>query len=182
MQTNPYAPPQSEVADLPETAIAAAPVFFAVSRTKLFVMSFCTLGLYELYWFYKNWQRVKQRKYENITPLLRAIFPVFFCYSLFHRIRRYRSDLPSNELTAGPLATVWIICSLTWRLPEPYFLLSYIAIFALLPVQKAINDINEEEVPGHDRNSRFSAWNWVAVVVGGLLALMSIFGAFVAPR
>jgi hypothetical protein len=36
-------------------AFVSPPMYFPVSRLKLAVMSTCTLGIYELYWFYKNW-------------------------------------------------------------------------------------------------------------------------------
>ena len=48
------------------------PAFFAVSPLKLIVMSTATLGIYELYWFYKNWKLIKQRTESNIMPFWRA--------------------------------------------------------------------------------------------------------------
>jgi hypothetical protein len=41
----------------------------------------------------------------------------------------------------------------------------------LLPVQAYVNRINQASAPDHDPNSRFDAWNWVAVVVGGPLLI-----------
>ena len=38
------------------------PLYFPVSNTKLVLLSVCTLGLYEFYWFYKNWALVKERE------------------------------------------------------------------------------------------------------------------------
>ncbi len=63
MDPNPYAPPESVVADIPVPAAATGdtPIFFPASRTKLLVMSLCTFGLYEYYWFYKNWKLVRDR-------------------------------------------------------------------------------------------------------------------------
>ena len=66
------------------------PVFFAVGKLKLAVLCICTLGLYELYWFYRNWQLVCRRSglpgWWN--PVLRSFFAIFFCYSLFKRVDR----------------------------------------------------------------------------------------------
>ena len=36
-----------------------APLYFPVSTTKLIVMSVCSFGLYESYWFYKHWKQIK---------------------------------------------------------------------------------------------------------------------------
>ena len=89
MSQNPYAPPQAVVADIAvdEVTTNDESIFFPCSLLKLSVRSFCTLGLYHIYWFYKNWQDVKWRTREDITPAARSIFSIFFCYGLFKRIR-----------------------------------------------------------------------------------------------
>ena len=48
----------------------SAPMYFPVSLTKLVVISFWTFGLYEIYWFYKNWSLINQREDINIMPVL----------------------------------------------------------------------------------------------------------------
>lgn len=150
------------------------PMYFPVSLTKLFVMSFCTFGLYEIYWFYKNWSLIKQHddKAENIMPALRALLACFFCYSLFSRIQEtaeaqeLRISLATGFLTSG-----WIIFTLLWRLPDPYWMISFLAVFFLLPVQSAVNDINSSASPQHDPNSRFTKLN-IATSLIGITVLM----------
>ena len=174
MTTNPYASPESQVLDISpaDTAETSAP-FFAVSTTKLVVLSFCTLGIYQLYWFYQNWRLIKRRTRENIMPVWRAIFGIFFCYSLFSRVRNHDPQSSAAKLDAGPLAAGWIVLGILARLPEPYWMITFLSVFVLLPVQGAINSINRQEAPDSDPNSRFSAWNWLAVVLGlPMLALM----------
>jgi hypothetical protein len=74
------------------------------------------------------------------------------------------------------LAIAWIAVSLTWRLPEPYYLIAFLASILLIPVQRHVNRINALTAPGHDQNTRFSAWNWLAVVVGGLFIALIMLG------
>ena len=184
MNTNPYAPPMAAVADIiPPTEEAAEPPFFAVSVTKLAVMSVCTFTLYQVYWFYKNWQRVADRERESVWPLIRAIFAVFYCYPCFGRIRDFEgaSQLDSR-LYALPLAIGFIGTSLTWRLPDPWDWISLSSFLFLLPVQHYANRLNALASPSHDRNSRFGGWNWVAVVVGGGAVLLAISGLFLDPE
>ena len=71
---------------------------------------------------------------------------------------------------------------MTWRLPDPWSWISLSSFLSLLPVQHYANRLNAEASPSHDRNSRFGAWNWVAVVVGGGLALLVIAGMFIDPE
>ena len=182
MSTNPYAPPVAVVADVtPLEDVVAEPPFFAVSVAKLAVMSVCTFSLYEVYWFYKNWQRIAER--ELVWPLARAIFAVFYCYPCFARIRDHEgASQLGSRLYAVPMAIGFIATSLTWRLPEPWDWISLSSFLFLLPVQSYANRLNALACPSHDRNSRFRGWNWAAVLIGGALMLLAIAGMFLDPE
>jgi hypothetical protein len=179
MTLNPYAPPTAVVADIAVVDVQTEPPFFAVSLAKLILLSICTFGVYEIYWFYRQWKQIAERDREAISPLARGIFTIFFCYPCFARIRDYRAETGTGSpLAAAPLAIGWIGTTLLWRLPDPYGWLSMLALVFLIPVQLEVNKLNAMAAPGHDRNARFSAWNWVAVVVGGLLFLLAVGGTF----
>ena len=107
MSTNPYAPPKAEVADIVPGGPTMEPIFFAVSRKKLIVLLIVTFTLYQLVWFYKNWA-LERRRGESVLPLARTIFAVFFCYSLFDRVRK-RAARAGVELSAGLLATGYVV-------------------------------------------------------------------------
>jgi hypothetical protein len=66
--------------------------------------------------------------------------------------------------------------------PDPFGLVVFVAVFALVPVQAAANTVNAAVAPAHDRSSRFTAWNWVTIVLGGLLFLLSLVGSFLPHR
>jgi hypothetical protein len=182
MSANPYAPPSTEVADVPAQGQTGEAPFFAVSTTKLLVMSLCTVTIYHVYWFYQNWARIKRRKGVSMLPALRAVFAVFFCYQLFAEVRDYdRRSGNSASLAAGTLAIGWIVSTVFWRLPDPYWLVALGATLFMLPVQSRANAINAVVAPGHDPNFRFTAWNWVAVVLGGAVLLLAIVGTLAPP-
>ena len=61
--------------------------FFPVPTHKFVVLSICTLGIYELYWAYKNWQRIRLASGETLDPFWRAFFAPFWGFSLFRRVR-----------------------------------------------------------------------------------------------
>jgi hypothetical protein len=178
--TNPYAPPLAPVADVPATpdASAGAPAFFPVSQIKLVVMSFSTLGLYQFYWLYKNWKMVRLRTDEDIMPFWRAFFGVLFFYSLLDRIKKHDPEAPSARMEAGGLAAAWIILTLLWKLPDPYWLIGFVGIFVLIPVQGLVNQLNHKVAPGHNPNSRFSGWNWLTAVLGIPFFMLAVWGAF----
>lgn len=177
MSDNRYAPPVAVVEDVPKDA-SASPVFHAVSPLKLVLLSFGTLGLYQHYWIYKNWKIHKQRTGEGVSPFPRALFAIFFIYQLFKQMDEQAAKWNTRRILAGPLATIWIVVTLLWRLPDPYWLVVYVSIFVLVPVQQAVNELNTSAVPGHDKNARFSGWNWVAVLIGLPFFALAVFGTF----
>lgn len=172
---------QQDQASLPETVTdpSLTTLYFPVSPLKLIVMSTCTFGLYEVFWYFNNWHAIKEHDKLNISPIGRAIFAFFFCYPLFKRIRatadsrQLRAPLP-----AGPLAAGWIFFTVLAGLPDPFWLVSFFSVLFLLPVQKTVNEINLAMDPGHDPNRTFTGWNIAAVVVGGLLWIFALIGSF----
>jgi hypothetical protein len=114
MEENIYAPPKAVVADAGWIKNDVDVRFFAVSPVKLVVLSVCTLGLYQIYWFYKHWVLIKRRSEPLIIPWARAFFGFFWCYSCFEFIRNDERRLGVEPtLPSGPLAIGWIAVSLS---------------------------------------------------------------------
>jgi hypothetical protein len=154
--------------------------FFSVSLAKFTAMSVCTFGVYEIYWFYKNWRLVRERENLKILPFWRAFFAFFFCYQCFSRIRAQAATIGiDHSVPAGPLAAAWIITSLLYKLPDPFWLVSLLAFLFILPIQALANRINETMAPGHDQNRRLTGWNIAAVAGGGIFFVLAIIGSFV---
>ena len=63
--------------------------FFTVSTFKLIVMLVATLGLYNLYWSYKNWVFIKHKTGRDISPFWRTVFGILWIYSFFKYIIWY---------------------------------------------------------------------------------------------
>lgn len=60
--------------------------FYPVSLPKFIVLSFVTLGLYQLYWYYRNWCYIKRADNVDILPFARAFFSGFWAYSFYKRL------------------------------------------------------------------------------------------------
>jgi hypothetical protein len=182
MATNPYAAPKANLETAAPTDEDGEPAFFPVSVLKLALMSLCTLGLYELYWGYKNWKCANRLFRKDYSAAIRAFFLAFTSFGLFKHINEYSTSkgVPLPGGSSG-MATLFLILSLTWRLPDPYWLIAWFAIVPLLVVQNVVNQVNAIVAPDADRNSRFSAWNIVAVVLGGALLVLAVIGTFMAP-
>jgi hypothetical protein len=167
----------------PPPMLVGEPLFFPVSALKFVVMSTVTFGIYEVYWFYKNWKLIKQQKGWSISPFWRAFFGVFFCYSCFKQINETSlAHGLSFSPSPGLFATLWIIFTLTWRLPEPFWLVCFTAPFFLIPIQNCVNRLNAVVAPNHNTNSKFSGWNIAGIVAGGIFFLLAIVGTFMPKQ
>lgn len=153
------------------------PMFFPVSRFKLFVMSLVTFRLYEVFCFYKNWQLFKAKTGDEISPFWRAFFCGIWCYPLFAEIKvRAKSRRVYANYSPFLLTVFWIGLYLCYRLPNPYSLVSHLSVIALFQVQEIVNELNCLAAPNHNPNSRFSAWNIATIAVGGSLTVLAIVG------
>jgi len=180
MSHNPYAPPSAVVEDIyVSDEVGGTTPFFAVSPAKFAIMSLCTFGLYDVYWFYHQWKRIAERDGDDIWPLARAIFGFVFCYPFFARIREYGiASGRGSSLAVAPLAIGFVAASFSWKLPRPYDWISLTAFLFLIPAQIEINRLNAAENPRHDRNGRMTVWNWVAILVGATTLLLAFAGDF----
>jgi hypothetical protein len=157
-------------------------IFFDVSIPKFVVLSVCSLGIYELYWFYKNWQIIRAREHSDISPLARALCGYFFCYGLFKRVRDYDAQTGgAGALPAGALAAGWMVVTFLWQLPGRYSLVANLSCLFMLPVQVTANRVNGN-ADSRNRNTRFTVWNWLTVALGGAVLVLDALGVFAAPE
>lgn len=171
---DPYAAPAARVADMPG---AGAPVFFPVGLVKLTLMGIACLGLYQVYWFYRNWRDAAHARETAFGAALRALFYPLTAYFLFRRMEVERARHGAGQtIAAGPLAVALFVLSLSWRLPDPYWLVAILAFAPMLPVQGAVNALNAKVAPEADQNRRLSGWNIGALVLGGIVLLLAIVG------
>ncbi len=56
-----------------------------ISLKRFIFLSIISLGLYELWWIFKAWRFFAIKDHLNIMPAARAIFSIFFLYSLFKK-------------------------------------------------------------------------------------------------
>ena len=186
MSDNPYKVPDS---DLEVNTDDSQKMFYVVSKQKFALLFFSTLGIYLLYWFYKNWQMFKESSGKSIWPVPRAIFSIFFTHSLF---REVDSVLNNNnkqfDWKPETLATIYVVFAITSQvldrmaikeIASPYTDLMSILILPVIYLvlaksQEAIN-LSQNDPEGQS-NSTFTAANYVWIVLGLLFWAMVIFG------
>jgi len=189
MSTNVYQAPQANLVIETDTDDHK---FYVVSPKKFWVLFISTLGLYGVYWFYKNWSLYKDATESNIWPVPRAIFSIFFTHSLFRNINNELEEKePDANWGHAGLATFYVIITLSERMMDRFVeqslgatastLLTLISVPVLAWIfyqaQLKINLVCDS-VGGED-NANFTPANIVWIVLGSLLWLV-FFASIIA--
>jgi hypothetical protein len=170
--------------------VSGEPLFFTVSEDKLMTLYILSFGLYGVYWFYKNWKCQQQVMDKKIYPVWRAIFSIFFAYSLFKRIDQKASHLDQRyRFKAGVLATFYVFSVVASQvidriamntgvldsISNSLIVITSLALFLLstyplLKVQSTVNRINND-ILGY-LNYKYSLANYVLMAIGTVLWLL----------
>lgn len=186
-QVDPYQAPSAEIT--PASPSSSAP-FYLVSPAKFSLLFWSTMGIYDLYWQYKNWALYREARGGGGLPVLRALFSIFFAPSLFHHIaREARAAGVPGTFRPSALAVVYVLGTLFSTVgnnlidqPSLAGLLLWLGgLVVLLPVwwalrrcQKRINATLGDEAGV--ANSRITWANAVWIGLGGLLWLSTLWG------
>ncbi|MCG6202926.1 hypothetical protein [Psychromonas antarctica] len=163
--------------------------FYVVSAKKFIILFVGTLGVYSLYWFYKNWSNYKKETGDKVWPVARSFFSIFFVHSLFQKMRnKYIHQTGRNSKNVNNLATIYvliyIISNVSDRLAgdevgSPYT--DYISIM-LLPIicwalykAQLLANIACGDANG-DTNNRLTALNYLWLALGGAFWVLILWG------
>lgn len=144
----------------------------------LYILSF---GLYGIWWMYKAWRFFKEKDSLDIMPVPRAIFSIFFVYSLFERIIDYADENNADvkPYSSGLLTTGFIVLNMLSRLPDPYWLIAFCAGLCFLqPINVFNMAITNSDKYRHRKNTGMSPGQIVIVIVGSLWWLLVLIGLF----
>lgn len=160
---------------------------------RLILLSILTFGIYEIYWFYRNWKHLKKHKGLNISPgwrtvgLFVPIYNIILIYRQFRDIRDFAVEAGCKTYSSpGWLTFGYIILSgisfrlslHEWKLTDPaellgiaifVFFIFLLALWLLVVVQKTLNDFWKKEQPGLEMRAKFSGGEIALLVIGGIL-------------
>jgi hypothetical protein len=151
---------------------------YAVSTYKLILMSICTYGVYNLYWFYRNWDGLRKYKNDSYSPLLRAwLFPIFmfFCFKEIKKIAIENNvDVGWNEF----FITILYFAFLSgWYIPY-MFILGILPGLALVNVNLTCVAINRKQGMQDINEFSFNLKNYIILAVGGILVTTSLIRVY----
>ncbi|WP_105254285.1 hypothetical protein [Pseudoalteromonas sp. T1lg75] len=165
--------------------------FYTVSPKKFLFLYIGTFGLYAVYWFFKHWNNYKRSTNEDMWPIMRAIFCVFFAHSLFSLFEmKYEMKKGNAPKSIGYLATIFIIATITSNISgqfveNGYLLpLSLYMSFLLLPVTcwclckaQSLANYASDDVSG-STNDKLTFLNYIWLTIGTVFWLLTLLGTY----
>ena len=163
-------------------ALPPAVEFPAISITRLILLSFFSLGFYQIYWIYLCWQALAKAGRAKVSPFWRTSLIFFYAHDFMARI-----FAAAEEQGFKPLYSSWILASAYvgaillgsfWQCGTHTFwwglLLGEASVLALLPVQQAVNFYHAKATHGAPLRTSLGAGEIVTVALGFLLLLLSL--------
>ncbi len=142
----------------PDNPARIGTLYYNIPAGKLFRLQLLTFGLFQFYWFYRQWRYLSRRgKATRGAWFLGIVIDwALFVYILFQQIETDRDMFTVKRSSWNPLSlAVWwylgtaLASSLTWLVDNILtglisgFLSLTVTSFILIPVQRYINEVNE---------------------------------------
>jgi len=164
------------IGDVANTALGGA--YYPCTIAKLLVLYPATLGVYGVYWFYQHWAREQLRTRAAISPLARAWFCPIWCYDLARRMNETAATagVPASYPPAMA-AAAFVLLNICFRLPDPFWVLGFLAPMALVPLQSTANAINATLQPTPVPPRGFTVPEAVIATAGITLLTLGILGS-----
>lgn len=166
------------------------PIFQQYSNAQpvwhFFLLSILTFGIYEIYWFYRNWDYIKIHKNMDIKPgwrtagLFVPIYGLVLIYRQLRDIRDFSREAGIDKnYSPGWISFSWIILNAFWKLPDPFWFLSFLSVWPLAFVQSILNLYWKKEQPELVERTKFSGGQIALIVIGGIWWILVFIGTFI---
>ena len=164
--------------------------YFSIPPKRLALLSILTFGIYEIYWFAKNWSAVKKAEQKKISPIGRGIFAVFYCHEFFKKVLQSAKQNGYNKTySPGWLATFYIsvllignalgrIENTTIELDIIWLLIASSSFIPLVIVQKAINFNNSKIVQNFNESKKFTGGEIILTILSIIVFGLFLLGTF----
>lgn len=181
--------PQPRPAAVPSFEKAEAPRYSDAQPVRHLVwLAILSFGLYELYWFYRNWRAIKAVTTHDFSPgwrtagLFVPIANVFMVYHLF-RLAYSMADTPDRQpaFTPGRQTLVYFLLVAVSNVPGPFWPLTFLTVLPMIPVQAELNRFWAAQQPERPVRETYSSVETVILALGMLIMMVVLFGMTAVP-
>ncbi|MDR1695731.1 MAG: hypothetical protein LBR69_03765 [Endomicrobium sp.] len=147
--------------------------FISISRAKVFFMSFFSIGIYDIFWFYAQWKELKKLKYYKCPVFIAAIFPMFSVFPLAYKIYAGKTHFCHISYFLAPaIILLSVIANLenSAALFILFLLQRFIMSYSVSCLQKIINTNHKDSVS--EKELSLNAWT----ITFSVFLFLSIIG------
>ncbi|MGJ8725526.1 MAG: hypothetical protein ACSHYB_13285 [Roseibacillus sp.] len=170
-----YQAPQADLLESPQGEIVEH--CYLVSRKKFWILFLATMGTYQLYWFYRHWQIYRTNTSENLWPVARSLFSIFFVHKLFETFESRARLSGDSRVGLSVIATFFVLVSIAdrvatrlidevefnWLLQIGYWMPLPIIGWFLWKAQSVANLSSGEGFGESNGTLTFANWTWIAI-------------------
>ncbi len=146
-------------------------VFYPMALWKFLLLTTLSMGIYLTFWFFKNWQWVRDVREKQIMAFMRALFYPFMSFALFnHMTKEDKTGLKWFRAISIPIGIMLLFAAIfssaveAWdEAPLWLSLMSYPMVFVLVPAVMHVNAMNDKEGTAYKNNSRIT-WHSVLFI------------------
>ena len=174
---------EDEVLDYEAIDDYRKPEIEIVELNKFILLTFMSVGLYELWWIYKSWKFFKEKDSLDIQPALRAVFAIFFLYSLFEKIKSFANQFGyGTSYSSVFLVVVIFVLNLLARLPHPYWIVGFGAVCCFIPPVNALNYAIKNSGQYTAVDGGYNSRQILIVVLGSIFWILAVIGFMTQTR
>jgi hypothetical protein len=147
------------------------------------LLSIITFGIYDIYWYYRNWKNLRSFKNLNFSAVWRTVglcIPILNLFLIYHAHKQYRNLVNEEgiqrDIYPGIIVMVIIISTGLTNLPDPYWLLCFVGTIPLAIVQSVLNELWIKVQPEHIHRTKLHGRQIFLIVVGGIVWFLAILG------
>ena len=186
MTDNIFEPPKANL-ERPESPENSR--FYVVSTRKFAILFLATMGIYQLYWYFRNWALYKQSSGERIWPAPRALFAFFFVHALFRTVNDRLAEVsPEKRWDHRKRASLIVLFIVASKVLDRLVMQSVgapftdvLSLFLILPMclayvepQRNINLASGD--PSGQSNDRLTGANIAWIVLGVVFWALALIG------
>ncbi|MEN5173044.1 hypothetical protein ABE427_09935 [Acinetobacter higginsii] len=151
-----------------------------ISMKRFIILSITSFGLYQIWWMFKAWRFFAIKDNLKIMPAARAIFSIFFLYSLFNKIQNYaQANGYTRSFSSAWMFVGYLLIIFAYYLPDPYWLITLFDFIFLIPAFVALNYAKIQSTDLNAiRQEKLGAGHIIVVAIGSLFWLFILIGLF----
>jgi len=105
-----------------------------ISIQKYILLSFCTFGLYEIMWIYRQWKYLRYNRNLPVSPVKRALFSPLFFGSLVYHYAELNSQKSKRNLTLSIFYGLLYFLVNAYSVLSENYLLFFLFSFCIIPL------------------------------------------------